>query len=183
MTSNDFILTKEQQDLIEDNHNLIFGYCESKGIDVSECYDILAFAICKAAYYYVSSVANFSTFAYKCFDNAIRDERRKQYTKIGKIEKEMLSLDYEISEDGDAICCLSDLITDNFNLEDSVCNKIFLSDIMKCLKENETFVLHELFLEKRTLKDIGNELGLSRQRVAQIKDYAIDKIKRKFKNK
>ena len=183
MTSNDFILTKEQQELIEDNHNLILGYCKSKGIDVSEYYDILALAICKAAYCYISSVANFSTFAYKCFDSAIRNEYRKQYTKIGKIEKEMLSLDYEISEDGDVICCLGDVISDNFNLEDSVGNKLFLSDIMKCLKENETFVLCELFLEKRTLQDIGNELGLSRQRVAQIKDYAIDKIKREFKNK
>lgn len=42
-------LTKEQQELVEKNHQLIYGFANQNGVDPEETYDVLAIGLCKAA--------------------------------------------------------------------------------------------------------------------------------------
>lgn len=51
-----------------------------------------------------------------------------------------------------------------------------LDKMIDGLKEREQFVLREL-LKNRTLQSIGDDLGLSRERIRQIKEAAFQKIK------
>ena len=43
------MLTKEQKELVENNHKLIYYYIHKNGLSVDEYYDILAIGLCKAA--------------------------------------------------------------------------------------------------------------------------------------
>lgn len=47
------------------------------------------------------------------------------------------------------------------------------------LTERERFVLNEI-LNNKTLREIGGEMGIVHQRVAQIRDKAIKKIRRRM---
>lgn len=74
-------LTPEQRKLAEKYHNLIFYFMNRKGLDQEEFYDILAIALCKAARLYDPSEYTFTTYCYRCFENAlrmhIRDNKRR----------------------------------------------------------------------------------------------------------
>lgn len=63
-------LNKEQQKLVETNHNLIYSFAKSNNIDVEEFYDVLAIGLCKAALVYDENKGMFSTLAYKCMSNS-----------------------------------------------------------------------------------------------------------------
>lgn len=61
----DEALSKDQQDLVSDNHNLIYSYANKMNLDINEYYDLLAIGLCKAAKTYDPSRGYaFSTYAY-----------------------------------------------------------------------------------------------------------------------
>lgn len=64
-------LTEEQRKLVEENHNLIYGFLRKYKLDIDEYYDIAAFGLCKAAIKYDSSRGIFSSFAYECIKSEI----------------------------------------------------------------------------------------------------------------
>lgn len=49
----------------------------------------------------------------------------------------------------------------------------------KYLKERELFVVKERYIEQRTLQEVGDKLGISRERVRQIQNKALRKLKSK----
>ncbi len=61
----DDALSKDQQDLVSDNHNLIYSYANKMNLDINEYYDLLAIGLCKAAKMYDPNRGYaFSTYAY-----------------------------------------------------------------------------------------------------------------------
>lgn len=60
-------MTDEQRKLVEDNHNLIYGFLNKKEL-TDDYYDIVALGLCKAAMNYDESKGKFSTLAFKCMD-------------------------------------------------------------------------------------------------------------------
>lgn len=70
-------LTDSQRLLVEENHNLIYGYANKKNLNVYEYYDILAIGLCKAASAYDSSKGSFSNFAYFVMENEVKYYWRK----------------------------------------------------------------------------------------------------------
>ena len=80
-------MTKEQQKLIEDNHNLIYGVLKEYNLDREDWYDIAAIGLCKAAISYDNSIGEFSTLAYRYIHNEILHEYRRMSTTKRKSMK------------------------------------------------------------------------------------------------
>ncbi|WP_049960393.1 sigma-70 family RNA polymerase sigma factor [Pseudobutyrivibrio sp. LB2011] len=96
------------------------------------------------------------------------------------------SLDVVLNEDGETTLC--DLIEDEnaLNPENAYeSNELIetIDDVLSSLKENEEKVLRMRygitpFNEPHTLEQIGNEFGVTRERIRQIEDKAIRNIRR-----
>lgn len=92
-------LTAEQRALVEENHNLIYGYLHSHGLRIDEWYDLFALALCKAAANYDEKKGLFSVLVYACFGNVVRGQIRDM--KAHKNICTMFPLVVSIPTDGD----------------------------------------------------------------------------------
>jgi RNA polymerase primary sigma factor len=72
--------------------------------------------------------------------------------------------------------------TDSIDVED---NLSLISKGMSCLNERERDIIVELFGltdgESKSLEDVGIQYGLSRERIRQIRDGAIAKMRKELK--
>ena len=107
-----FKLTKEQQKLVEDNHNLIYSYLHKRHLPVdstSDFYGDAALGLCTAAHIYDASLGfKFSVIAYKAMENEVNYTLRKinKYINCVLLTDELESSDKETSND-----LIIDLIT------------------------------------------------------------------------
>jgi RNA polymerase primary sigma factor len=95
----------------------------------------------------------------------------------------IVNLDKEINDEGDT---LLDMISDqNTIMPDEVFNskdvlKEKLNGIMNVLDERERAIVEDYFGlsgQTRTLEDIGNDFNLTKERVRQIKEKALRKLR------
>ncbi len=99
-----------------------------------------------------------------------------------------ISLDAPISDDGssgDSVSSLMDVLGTDGNQEDEMEKnerKALIDDILKSLPRREEEILRMFYgldtVEDTTLKDIGEDLKLSRERVRQIKNKTLRKLQR-----
>jgi len=66
------MLTAEQQQLVADNHNLIYDCLHRNGWDIDEFYDLAAIGLCKAAMAYDPSKGKFTALAYRAMSNEVK---------------------------------------------------------------------------------------------------------------
>ena len=169
-------LNDEQRKLVEDNHALIMWYVKRRNLDFDDWYDILAIALCTAAFYYDKDKGTpFSTFASVCMDSSVWMELRKRGRSIeGAVE--MLSLEYEYHDDNGETYEFSDLIQDeSINTENYVVTKIVLDNCKACLTKKEQHIIDMLLAGDRQTV-VASKLGVSRQRVGQ----AVDKLRKRY---
>lgn len=104
------------------------------------------------------------------------------------IEKRIGSIDVEISGEDGKKTPLSESIKDEYgepttNLVDKIEEKEYISQLMENLTERERFAIESIFGlrdgEMSTLEEISRVIGLSKERVRQIKCVAIKKMKKK----
>lgn len=79
-------LTKEQQDCVADNHNLIYWYINLKHLDMNEWYDLLAIELCYSVVKYNSEKGSLSNYFKMRADNLVRKEYSKSQLKKNKTE-------------------------------------------------------------------------------------------------
>lgn len=99
-----------------------------------------------------------------------------------------ISLDAPISDDGssgDSVSSLMDVLGTDGNQEDEMEmneRKALIDDILKSLPRREEEILRMFYgldtVEDTTLKDIGEDLKLSRERVRQIKNKTLRKLQK-----
>ena len=114
--------------------------------------------------------------------------------EIEKIEKaiqseaHVASIDTPLSEDdtvtmADTLASSSEFATDRYVDYESMCNDLKLV-LASVLSERERIIVIQSFgigCPERGLEDISNELGLSRERVRQIRERGLDKIRKSNK--
>lgn len=75
-------LTEEQRNMVEDNHNLIYGYIRDRCLDIEEWYDLLAIELCKTVMKFDKDKgATLGTYFYLRCDNLLRKEYAKSKTQ------------------------------------------------------------------------------------------------------
>lgn len=76
-------MTQQQQNLVTDNHDLIYFVLRRLGYDIDEHYDTCAIGLCRAAIAFKPECGvKFSTFAVKCMKNEVYKEQKKQRKRV-----------------------------------------------------------------------------------------------------
>ncbi len=109
---------------------------------------------------------------------------------LGKIQyfQNILSLDQQVKNGEDNDSLLIDFIIDHSqnNLLDHISDKEFVKNIIDLLTESEKQVIILRFgldgKDKKSLQEIANIIGVSRERIRQIQQKALDKINKFIDN-
>lgn len=127
-------MTKFEQQLATDNHNLIYGFINRYKLDLEEYYGILALALCKAAQHYDKIKGSFSTVVYTFMINAV-----KNHIKIkNRYKISLVYLDADYTDSNDDNENLFDVImSNNLNLDDKVEGKEISQILLSMLSDKE----------------------------------------------
>lgn len=168
------MMTDEQRKLVEDNHNLIYGFLNKNELENNDYYDIAAIGLCKAAMNYSPTKGEFSTLAYKCMEN----EAKIYWTYLNrkKFIPENLIISYDIPavEDGSE-SCIDRLVADRHNMSNIIIENIAQSHFISLLDDKEKDIIKG-FKCGLNQTQIAKELNLKQQMVS----YYVKKIKRKW---
>ena len=140
-------LTKEQQKIVEDNHNLIYDFLHRRGLNVEEYYGIVAESLCKAVLNWDESKGTLSTLFYIVARNDIYKEWRKG--SIGT---------YQFT---DTLPLKEDWIPDNYDLE----GEFILKETIKDVENSEYNDLFQLKLLGYNNKQIAEMFGVSQSTI------------------
>ena len=157
-------MTDEQRKLVEDNHDLIYGYLHKKEFNIDEYYDIAAIGLCKAAIKYDLTKSKFSTFAFKC----IRTEMDIYHTSLNKktsVPKNLVcSYDMPAIDDVKEAMINTVLKDNNDNIGYSIENIVF-EEFLVTLKNKEKVIV-EYLKEGLTQQEIAKKTNKSQQAVS-----------------
>lgn len=168
-------LTKRQQKLVEENHNLIYGFANKKNIDIEKYYDILAIALCKAAKIFNEDKGNFSTVVYRCMENELYTYWNSLRTKRIIPDDMIYSYDaLRICEDFDVQDNYLNTIADNRYVDDIVESDILKNTLFNLLNEKDQMVA-ELLINGMIYEDIATQLNCTKQMVG----YRVQRIRKK----
>lgn len=169
-------LTENQSKLVEQNHNLIYGFAKKYNLDIEEWYGILALALCKTAISFDSEKAKFSTLYYLCASHYVEAEKRKWRTQKRIPQDLVVSLDEPVKEDTDLTLktCLADTGVDfvkELELKDTI------SKLLKTLsdRDKKIFELSRIRVKQEIIADI---VGTPQSNVSR----RLKLIKNKLKN-
>lgn len=139
-------LNEQQQELVANNHNLIYKYASYKNLPVDEYYDILAIGLCKAALSYDKDKGHFSTIAYLCMHNEVCNYY-KSITKKSTIPENII-LSYDVGFNGDDIdeyTFLETILDEKYN-DDFIVNKIITESIIEKLDDKEKKIINLFYI-------------------------------------
>lgn len=155
------VLSEDQRKLAEENHQLIYSYAKQQHLSIDIFYDILAIALCLAAYYYDDSLGHkFSTLAYKFMRVAVRNycqhENNKSHVPIDQIDH--LDQESGLTSTSNGYQYLAH--------EDADYSGPIVDEFIAKLSDNQKRFL-ELRLQGFTVKDISDIENVSKQYVYQ----------------
>lgn len=166
-------INREQQKIVEDNHNLIYSFARSYKVDLYEYYDVLAIGLCEAALVFDTNKGfQFSTLAYQCMKNEMRMIKRKEDTQRTIPEHLVCSLQdtiYISDSDGDETTLEETIVKDIFpNPEKSVVNSIMYREFYNSHLNNRERTIVNLLLKNKTQNEIADLISLTQPTVCRI---------------
>ena len=132
------MLTKEQKNLVEKNHNLIYYVLLKHELSINEHYDIAAIALCNAAKKYNEKRGSFTNFAVHCIEMQLRCEHRKATNKKRLANVGTVSMDADMTGDG----CNIGLFIGKSYMDDD----LILVDVRSVLDEQQMTIFDYLLL-------------------------------------
>lgn len=170
-------LTAEQQQLVIENHNLIYDFAKRKNLIIEEYYDILAIGLCNAALCFNPDRGKFSTIANHCMENILINHWKANRASSRIPEDLILSYDAnkngEESEDGDSFI---DDMTDGVSVQNKVISDIACDSLMNLLNDKEKRVVRYI-IQGLTVREIASLMNCKHPYISQIKSN----IKKKWK--
>ena len=169
-------LTKEQQCLVTENHNLIYEFAKRKHLAIDEYYGILAIGLCQAAQIYDNNSGKFSTVANNCMNNFLVNHYEHLSSQRSVPEDIVCSYDVPKSgEDGDNNGCFLDNLADSRCTHDIVVSGIMSETLINLLSDKEQMVVN-LLTNGMIQDEIADRMGCKRQNVG----YYIKQIRKKW---
>ena len=161
-------LSLERQNLVRDNHNLIYGFAKSRGLNPEEYYDILAIGLCKAGVLFdPERGCNFSTLAYKLMQNECFMYWRNTYVGLNKIPQNLVfSYDSPVFEKKDDRK-YADLINDLFGSYQIDTTTAELKEFIESLSEQERLILY-YSVNGYTQLEMARRVGISQSYISRI---------------
>lgn len=154
-------MTQQQQNLVIDNHNLIYFLLHRLGYDVEEWYDLCAIGLCKAAVMYKPEFGfSFSTFAVKCMKNEICNEQHKHRSRLPV--RQAVSLNEYIAPDIDIE--IQDTIADSNDLFGRVELQLSIKDTVLTPREREAM---DLYIAGYKQREIAECFSVSQECISQ----------------
>ena len=151
-------MTKEQKNLVIENHNLIYYFIHKYNLSIEDYYDVCAIGLCKAALTFNKDKGyKFSTYAGMVILNSIKMEFRKFQNK--KCIKDVLSLN---STEKYENICLADVCTTGLDSYD----EIIPYDLKDILTPFE-YEVAQLKIQGYTQTHIGDMLKCSQPKICR----------------
>lgn len=164
------MMTEEQREFAEKNHNLVYRFLYERNLSVDEYYDIVSIGYCKAVLCFDPSKGSFSTLAYTCMGNALKAHYRS-LSRLSAIPlSELRSLDSVImsnDKESDNLT-LEDTVSSDFDTEWEVMSKVLLEEFIKTLSKKELTVLN-LSMQGYDQIEIAKEIGYTRSYVSKLR--------------
>ena len=152
-------MTKEQENLVIENHNLIYYFIHKYNLSIEDYYDVCAIGLCKAAGTYDSKKGvKFSTYASFIMENEIRMEFRKV-----RMRKRLNVISLNESMCDEFHCEIIDNITDGLSAYDQLL-PYNLEDILTTTE----YKIASLKYQGYNQQDIGIILGFSQSYISRI---------------
>lgn len=169
-------LTNKQQELVSNNHSLIYGYAMKNGLDIEEYYDILAIALCKAAMAFNDDRGRFSTFAYSCMRNEVGTYWRKMQCSSSIPNSAIIHYESDPTSFDDGSDCYLDKLAHD-KMASNILSDLISSEFINSLSDREQLIINMLH-HGMTHKDIAERLSCKRQNIS----YHIGKLREKIVN-
>jgi len=163
-------MTKEREELILNNYDLVFKALDRYDLDKEEYEDLAAIGLCRAAILYKPRCGRFETFALKTICNELL-KGAKELMATEDCEPEMISLnepmlDYE--------CELGDCVPGGTNIEKFILQSEDYEEFKSRLTTRSLRVLNYL-QQGYSQSEIARMENISRMRVMQIRNYIANK--------
>lgn len=154
--------------LLQEWYGMTRGQAEAEAEDIVQDAWLAA---CRAIIHRPRNVLH-SAYFFWCVRNAvIRFMRRR-----GKLPT--TSLDQPLGDEGSLI----DLLGGPCKFLDAVDNTDLWNGAWACLDENERYVLHRVYFEGATVREVAEELGITENQARYIKEKGLEKLKRFFED-
>lgn len=161
-------LTKQEQELAENNHNLIYTFANQKNLDIDNYYGILAIGLCKAAKSFDLEKGKFSTIAYSCMENELKMNWRSSRKSSAIPNNSFLHYDATKFEDdnGEKMSFIDDMPSERLT-DETVFGKIEAATLINLLTDKEKEIVNYLCSGMRQ-SEIASHMRCSRQNVSSI---------------
>lgn len=158
-------LTPAQQQLVEDNHNLIYGFLKKHNLPFEEYYGVAAIGLCKAACTFAPEKgASFSTYAYKVIYNQVKYEWKKNSRSIATCVSFNEPLTNDIEESRELIDTIPDTI-------DRIAEVDLIESVMKELRMTGPRLadVADLLSKGYNQIEVAQAFNIHRQQVSRYK--------------
>lgn len=168
------MLTEEQKRIVEENHNLIYWYCNKYNLDIEEYYGLFAIELCKAVQSYDPTKSKISTYIIRAFWNKHVNYDKRKKTNKRKANEDIISIDQDFGQDGEEYK-LSDFLTNGKSIED----EIIMIPLSECELDDKLMSVVRLRLENPNLtqRELGDILGIGQMQAGRRLKAAEKKIK------